>query len=46
MSDSSFCIHSIDGESEDEFMARVDTECLAAFGSFPNDWPEERNVGD
>ena len=40
--DSFFCIHSTDRETEDEFTARVEAECLAAFGNLPNDWPETK----
>ena len=37
-SDSYFCVSSLDNETRTKFEARVEKECLGAFGSLPHDW--------
>ena len=37
-SNSFFCVSSLDDETQTNFEARVETACLDAFGSLPNNW--------
>jgi hypothetical protein len=41
-SESYFCVNSSEGEAREDFFARVESECLAAFGELPRNWQGDR----
>ena len=38
ISESYFCVKSSEGEAREDFFARVESKCLAAFGELPRNW--------